>query len=110
MANPDTIRTAWMPDELKGPYGGNEPVTTGIVKPLVLEDLRRLVAATEGWAPQTIVQVQHPDDLSVSPKRCRTALAVVRGSSSAPRKIGTGNDADVMGEYLSAREEWGDAL
>lgn len=89
-ANPETIATAWLPDDIAAAVqcaetNPPEQVSTEMVEPLVLEDLRRLVVETAGWSPVTIVQVYRPDP-HPAPKRGRTLLAAVRGSLAAHRK------------------------
>ncbi|MFC4128848.1 hypothetical protein [Nocardia rhizosphaerae] len=65
--------------------GPPEEKTSGVVEPLVLEDLRRVVAATQDWSPVTIVQVTRPGN-TLSPKRGPSVLTAVRGSLAAHRK------------------------
>lgn len=66
--------------------GSPETVSTGTVGPLVLEDLRRLVVATAGWSPVTVVRVKR-HTLNAVPKQGETTLTVVRGGLAAHRKI-----------------------
>lgn len=89
-ANPDTIAAAWVPDDIdaatrRPETGPPETVSTGVVTPLTLKDLRRLVVDTAGWSPVTIVRVErsNPD---AAPGRGETSLTVVRGSLAAHRK------------------------
>ncbi|WP_043654494.1 hypothetical protein [Nocardia thailandica] len=65
--------------------GPPEEKTSGVVEPLVLEDLRRMVAATQDWSPVTIVQVARLGS-TLNPKRGASVLTAVRGSLAAHRK------------------------